>query len=296
MPCVERVSRRPSSSSFRGLGGQSASDPLQAVQLLALPTSGSPAGHRGQTERVNLAVGGAAFGLVFLAEWGDLPQFVTAELSARTAAPLAVFAGAALALVCASGLAVGAGSVIERPVPARLARQAVGIVLIALATLAGTERGPRAARSWRARAEPSSRGRPLSYAASHGAPGGAAGRAQAADPGPAAVRSPRREGCGLGPAQAPRTAQAPPHELAGGCLLASAREVRGRAPGRVFEPRPVRRCRSMRCPSMRVGWVGSGAGLVGRLVVPGEEALVGGRVAGGLDGRPARRGREGSDA
>jgi putative Ca2+/H+ antiporter (TMEM165/GDT1 family) len=80
---------------------------------------------------------GTAFGLIFLAEWGDLTQFVTAELSARTAEPLSVFIGAALALVCASGLAVGAGSVIERLVPARVARRVVGVVLLGLALVSG---------------------------------------------------------------------------------------------------------------------------------------------------------------
>jgi putative Ca2+/H+ antiporter (TMEM165/GDT1 family) len=80
---------------------------------------------------------GTTFGLVFLAEWGDLTQFVTAELSARSAEPLSVFAGAALALVCASGLAVGAGSAIERLVPARVARRVVGVVLIVLALVSG---------------------------------------------------------------------------------------------------------------------------------------------------------------
>lgn len=52
---------------------------------------------------------GIAFTVIFLAEWGDLTQILTAGLAARTGAPLSVGIGAwaALALVSAIGVLAG---------------------------------------------------------------------------------------------------------------------------------------------------------------------------------------------
>jgi putative Ca2+/H+ antiporter (TMEM165/GDT1 family) len=49
------------------------------------------------------------FGVIFIAEWGDLTQLGTAALAARFKQPLMVFAGATLALWCVSGIAVFIG-------------------------------------------------------------------------------------------------------------------------------------------------------------------------------------------
>jgi putative Ca2+/H+ antiporter (TMEM165/GDT1 family) len=49
------------------------------------------------------------FGVVFVAEWGDLTQLATAALAARYKSPLVVFAGATLALWAVAGLAVLVG-------------------------------------------------------------------------------------------------------------------------------------------------------------------------------------------
>lgn len=51
----------------------------------------------------------AAFGVIFVAQWGDPSQLATAALAARYAAPAAVFVGAALGFWTVSGLAVLAG-------------------------------------------------------------------------------------------------------------------------------------------------------------------------------------------
>jgi putative Ca2+/H+ antiporter (TMEM165/GDT1 family) len=68
------------------------------------------------------------FGVVFIAEWGDLTQLATAALSARYHAPLVVFAGATLALwgVAAIAVFVGnrAGKLLD---PHRTARVAAGL-------------------------------------------------------------------------------------------------------------------------------------------------------------------------
>jgi putative Ca2+/H+ antiporter (TMEM165/GDT1 family) len=50
-----------------------------------------------------------AFGVVFLAEWGDLTQLGTATLAARYGRPFIVFSAATAALWCVAGLAVLAG-------------------------------------------------------------------------------------------------------------------------------------------------------------------------------------------
>jgi Ca2+/H+ antiporter, TMEM165/GDT1 family len=54
-------------------------------------------------------VAAASFGVVFLAEWGDITQLTTANLAARYE-PLAVFAGATLGLWAVAALAVTVGA------------------------------------------------------------------------------------------------------------------------------------------------------------------------------------------
>jgi putative Ca2+/H+ antiporter (TMEM165/GDT1 family) len=51
----------------------------------------------------------AAFGVIFVAQWGDPSQLATAALAARCAAPAAVFTGATLGFWTVSGAAVLAG-------------------------------------------------------------------------------------------------------------------------------------------------------------------------------------------
>ena len=74
-----------------------------------------------------------AFGVIFLAEWGDLTQVLTANLSARYHAPLSVAVGAALALWAVAGLAVMGGHGLLSRLPTRPLRLATGSVLTVLA-------------------------------------------------------------------------------------------------------------------------------------------------------------------
>jgi putative Ca2+/H+ antiporter (TMEM165/GDT1 family) len=78
------------------------------------------------------------FGVVFVAEWGDLTQFATAAFAAHERAPLVVFCAATLALWVVAGIAVGIGnraaSMLDVNVTKRVAGGlfvAVGIGLIA---------------------------------------------------------------------------------------------------------------------------------------------------------------------
>jgi putative Ca2+/H+ antiporter (TMEM165/GDT1 family) len=79
------------------------------------------------------------FGVVFIAEWGDLTQLATAALAARYRDPLAVFAGATLALwlVAAIAVVVGnrAGKLLDPNLTKRIA--AVVFALLGAALLAG---------------------------------------------------------------------------------------------------------------------------------------------------------------
>jgi putative Ca2+/H+ antiporter (TMEM165/GDT1 family) len=81
---------------------------------------------------------GTTFGVVFIAEWGDLTQFATAAFAARERAPLVVFGASTLALWAAAGIAVFVGNraakVLDPNVTKRVAAllfAAVGVALLA---------------------------------------------------------------------------------------------------------------------------------------------------------------------
>ncbi len=95
--------------------------------------AGQPTGPA--TARTTVAT---AFVVVFLAEWGDLTQVLTATLAAHFHAPLGVAIGAALALWSVAALAVTAGRLLER-LPLPLVRRLTAVVLLVLAVLAGLE-------------------------------------------------------------------------------------------------------------------------------------------------------------
>jgi Ca2+/H+ antiporter, TMEM165/GDT1 family len=77
-----------------------------------------------------------AFGVIFLAEWGDLTQVLTANLSARYHAPLSVGVGATAALWAVAGLAVIGGHGLLSRLPTRPLRLITGSVLAVLSLLA----------------------------------------------------------------------------------------------------------------------------------------------------------------
>jgi Ca2+/H+ antiporter, TMEM165/GDT1 family len=78
------------------------------------------------------------FGVVFIAEWGDLTQFATAAFAARERAPLVVFGAATLALWAVTAIAVGvghrAGKLLDPNVTRRVAAGLFAVVGIALVT------------------------------------------------------------------------------------------------------------------------------------------------------------------
>jgi putative Ca2+/H+ antiporter (TMEM165/GDT1 family) len=80
-----------------------------------------------------LRVSMTAFGVIFLAEWGDITQITTANLAARYASPLAVGVGAVLALWAVSALAVTVASKVLHRIPAAWLRRVTAVILLGFA-------------------------------------------------------------------------------------------------------------------------------------------------------------------
>jgi Ca2+/H+ antiporter, TMEM165/GDT1 family len=76
---------------------------------------------------------GTAFAVVFLAEFGDLTQFLTISLAARFHDPLAVGVGATLALWAAAAIAVTVGWRLLKLIPMHWLTRSAAVVMIALA-------------------------------------------------------------------------------------------------------------------------------------------------------------------
>jgi Ca2+/H+ antiporter, TMEM165/GDT1 family len=81
------------------------------------------------------------FGAIFVAEIGDKTQIATLSLAARGSSRWVVFAGAALALVTTSAIAVFAGEAVARVVSPDTLRRAAGVVFIGLGVLFLVARG-----------------------------------------------------------------------------------------------------------------------------------------------------------
>jgi putative Ca2+/H+ antiporter (TMEM165/GDT1 family) len=73
-----------------------------------------------------------AFAVIFVAEWGDLTQILTANLAARYHNGFSVAVGAVLALWTVAALAVVGGSGLMRYVSVKTVRRATGVVLLLL--------------------------------------------------------------------------------------------------------------------------------------------------------------------
>jgi putative Ca2+/H+ antiporter (TMEM165/GDT1 family) len=79
------------------------------------------------------------FGVIFLAEWGDLTQLATASLSATTGQPIAVYIGALAALSTVAALATVVGRGLLRVVPERILRRIAAAIFAVLALIALVE-------------------------------------------------------------------------------------------------------------------------------------------------------------
>ena len=72
-----------------------------------------------------------SFGIVFLAEWGDITQLATANLAARYD-PLLVFAGATLGLWTVAAVAIGLGAKSMDLIPVAWVRRITATIMLGL--------------------------------------------------------------------------------------------------------------------------------------------------------------------
>lgn len=77
-------------------------------------------------------VSATVFGIVFVAEWGDLTQLATASLAAKGHA-VSVFVGATLAMLTVAAIGVVAGRALLRVVPERVLHKVAAVVFGSLA-------------------------------------------------------------------------------------------------------------------------------------------------------------------
>ena len=86
-------------------------------------------------ERSHRRIAGTAFVVIFVAEWGDLTQILTANLAAHYHSAVSVAVGATAALWAVAALAVVSGQGLMRRVSVHRVRQLTGVVLIVLAVI-----------------------------------------------------------------------------------------------------------------------------------------------------------------
>lgn len=77
-----------------------------------------------------------AFGIIFVAEWGDLTQVLTANLAANYHAPVSVGTGALLALWAVAAIAVTGGRWLGRVIDAVVLRAGTAVLLAGLGAYA----------------------------------------------------------------------------------------------------------------------------------------------------------------
>jgi Ca2+/H+ antiporter, TMEM165/GDT1 family len=92
---------------------------------------GADAARQGGRPASILRIAGTSFGVVFLAEWGDITQLTAANLAARSN-PVAVFIGAVLGLWLIAALAVNLGAKSLDLIPMAWVRRITATILLAL--------------------------------------------------------------------------------------------------------------------------------------------------------------------
>jgi putative Ca2+/H+ antiporter (TMEM165/GDT1 family) len=136
-------------STLGGLIGKLPHRPIEGVTaalflvgaILLFRSNPDEAREEGEAEADRIASGGdkrialASFGVVLVAEFGDLTQLLTAGLAARYHEPLSVGVGALLALWSVAVIAVLAGRTLLRVVPLRRVQQLAAVVLGVLAVI-----------------------------------------------------------------------------------------------------------------------------------------------------------------
>jgi putative Ca2+/H+ antiporter (TMEM165/GDT1 family) len=110
-----------------------------AIVLLRGADDGDDEGDETNDQLPTWRVVATTFGVIFLAEWGDLTQLATASLAATTGQPLAVYVGALAALSTVAALATVVGRGLLRVVPERVLRRVAAGIFAVLAVIALVE-------------------------------------------------------------------------------------------------------------------------------------------------------------
>lgn len=84
-------------------------------------------------------VAGMSFGVILVAEFGDLTQIVTANLAAKYHDPLSVGVGAALGLWAVAGLAIVGGRTLLKVVPITVVTRVAALIMGVLAVISLVE-------------------------------------------------------------------------------------------------------------------------------------------------------------
>jgi Ca2+/H+ antiporter, TMEM165/GDT1 family len=95
------------------------------------PAEGVDAARQGGSPASFPRIAGTSFGVVFLAEWGDITQLTAANLAARSN-PVAVFAGAVLGLWLVAALAINLGAKSLELIPMAWVRRITATILLGL--------------------------------------------------------------------------------------------------------------------------------------------------------------------
>ena len=119
-----------------GLAGRRAAQETEAAEAAEFAEAAERAAASGASALRQIA---ASFGVLFLAEWGDLSQLLTAGLAASTGEPLSVGVGAWLALASVAGIAVTAGRWLTARVPLHRVSLVSAGILAVLAAITGYE-------------------------------------------------------------------------------------------------------------------------------------------------------------
>jgi putative Ca2+/H+ antiporter (TMEM165/GDT1 family) len=114
-----------------------------AGALYLILTSEATATREGEDEaaraRGNWRTAAAAFGVIIVAELGDLTQILTANLAAHYRQPWAVFVGATAALVAVVGIGVVGGRALLRVLPLAVIRKCAGVLLAGFAVYSAVQ-------------------------------------------------------------------------------------------------------------------------------------------------------------
>ena len=97
---------------------------------------GADAARQGSPPASFLRIAGTSFGVVFLAEWGDITQLTAANLAARYN-PVAVFAGGVLGLWLLAALAINLGAKSLALIPMAWVRRITATILLGLGVYTG---------------------------------------------------------------------------------------------------------------------------------------------------------------